>query len=926
MRGKMSRTPFPKASEKKYKHLECVVSDICGPFSTESIGKSKYFATFIDVHSGFTKVVFLRTRDELPDKAIEFIEEMKTQFGKTIQIFRSDRGTEYLGEKLQSYLRKNGILTQCTVARSSAQNGICERKNRTLTEAARTLMISSGMSKRLWAEAVHHANDVFNNIPRGAENATPHELLYHKPSKIDFHEFGCDVYVLNTNQKRKLDEKSELMRYVGNDKRSKGFRVMTQTGKVIIVRDVKFVEKSRRGEVQVDSNSSESENEEETDCKSDENSEEPDRQQPEKTPEKKSIQDSSGQKKTHEKSIQDSSGQMKTHEKSIQDSSNQMKTHEKSIQDSSDQMKTHEKSIQDSSEHKKIQEKSPSTPCKHSDDETEHFETPKASEVPQHSRPKRITQPPARYGMMSHVIVKEPESFKEVLNSPEKDKWMEAIHEELNSIEENETWELTDLPPGRKSIGSKWVFTLKKDETGAIAQYKARLVAQGFTQKYNVDYFDVFAPVARPATLRALLSFAGKNNYVVKQYDVKTAFLNGKLDEEIYLRQPPGFKSNDQVYRLKKSLYGLKQAAKVWNDTLTRELSQMGFKQSEADKCIFVLSDQNDLCYLLVHVDDMLIASSNKNLIEKCANSIGKCFKIKDLGMVKHYLGIDVSRDEKGNFMLSQTPYIEKILEVSGMVDARHSKFPLDSGYYRITDENHLEDNHEYRKLIGMLLYLAVHSRPDIAASVNILSQKTVNPRVTDYNEVKRVIKYLAGTKNHRLALSRENSRPELVAYTDANWAEEPKARKSNSGFYCSLNGGAISWYCRRQELVTLSSTEAEFVALSEACKETIWLQRLLNFFPSTTDKPICMNVDNQSCLKMVANDKFSNRTKHIDTKFYFSRDCVSQGHVKLKYVATEHNLADLFTKPLQSTRIKYLRELVGLIEGVTSLRDGVEI
>jgi hypothetical protein len=872
IRGKMSRLPFPKLSENAKLPLECVVSDVCGPFHVESLGKAKYYATFIDVYSGYTEVEFLRTRDEVPDKVINFIEKMKTQLGKKIHVFRSDRAAEYLGEKLQTYLKKEGIIMQCTVARSSQQNGIAERKNRTLTEAARTLLISSGLSNRLWAEAVHHANDVFNCIPSG-KGKTPMELLFNRQPNINFHEFGSTVYVLNTNQKRKLHEKAQAMKYLGNDKMSKGFRVYSPSGKVIVTRDVKFVREKSNSKVIV----------------------------------------------TSEKSEEDE----------------HQKFGEKNFQ------KFKDEDLNDDDENESVISISSSPQNEESDEINSDFQTPTGAnqghqshqqqtvdlETPVRSRPKRQVQKPNRlnyFVSQNKMNELEPSSYHEATQSPQKDQWIKAMNEELNSINENQTWEITDLPSGRKAIGSKWVFKIKRNEIGEIAQFKARLVAQGFTQKYGVDYDEVFAPVARPATLRSLLSFSGKEKYAVKQYDVKTAFLNGVLEEEIYLKQPPGFKIDDRVFRLKKSLYGLKQAAKVWNDTLNLELGKIGFKQCETDKCLFVLCEQNELCYLLVHVDDMLLASKSEKFIETTAEKIGKCFQIKSLGNIKHYLGIDVLRDGFGHFMICQTPYIDKIIKTAGLIDAKLSKFPLDPGYFKIIDENFLPNNSDYRKYIGMLLYLAVHSRPDIAASVSILSQKIVKPTFTDLNEVKRIIRYLIGTKSHVLSLSQHSKNPNLIVFSDANWAEERETRKSNSGYFCSVNGGAISWSCRRQDIVSLSSTEAEFIALSEACKETLWLKKLLKFF-ANEEISTKVNVDNQSCLKMIANDKFSNRTKHIDTKFYFTKDLVSSGKIQLQYVSTENNLADIFTKPLQSTRIKYLRELIGLIEPVSSLRDGVE-
>ena len=424
------------------------------------------------------------------------------------------------------------------------------------------------------------------------------------------------------------------------------------------------------------------------------------------------------------------------------------------------------------------------------------------------------------------TIMDEPKTFNQATHSISSDEWLQAMREVLNSIHENRTWELTDLPHDRKAIGSKWVFKRKTNENGETVRHKARLVAQGFSQKFGIDYDEVFAPVARSTTMRMLLSVAGVRGYKVRQYDVKTEFLNGILDEEIYLKQPQGFQEGNKVYKLKKGLYGLKQAARVWNQTLHESLIRNAFKQSETDKCLYIYCENDQLIFVLIHVDDILVTSNNEHLMQKLLFNVGKDFELKDLGNVKHYLGIDVQQDEKGNFMISQSNYIDKIVESARLNDAKLTKFPLDTGYYKLTGEL-LPSNEEYRKLIGMLLYLTTNSRPDIAASVSILSQKVTKPRDIDWNEVKRIIRYIKGTRDLKLYLSSEKCSENVFAFSDANWAEDREDRKSNSGYYCSINGGAISWSCTKQNVIAMSSTEAEYVALSETCKEVSWIKRI---------------------------------------------------------------------------------------------------
>lgn len=938
VQGKMSRLPFPKAAEKKTKILECVSSDI-GELPVKSLSGSKYFITFIDLYSGYTEVNFLKLKSEAVDKTINFLNKINTQLKLFPEIFRSDRGGEYLSNKLQNFLSEKGIKFECTAGYSPQQNGVAERKNRTLVEATRTMLIASEMPKYLWAEAMNMANTTFNSLPLHHSGKSPHNLFFDSDPQMEFHEFGSEAFVKIPDEKRKkLDIKSEKMRFLGPDVNSKAFRFFSKTGAIKISRDVKFIDEEKPN----------------TECKD--------------NPQSKDLQ--SKMKKQKESTEASSTLNLIEHDsdsESLQLNNPRPYVVARSDSESSgtDTPLTSPPVVPPPVITPVVSPPVVPTPVVPPPADTPVVPPPVVSpvvspiSVPTTSGRSRFVvadsesdtseinnaiidissdvfessteydddadlnatfKAPPKANFVTETVC-EPRNFREAMSSPQKEEWFKAMKEELLSIEANNTWKPVDLPSGRKTVGSKWVYKIKLDDKGNIARYKARLVAQGFTQKYGVDYDEVFAPVARSTTLRTLLSYSGKQKFCVKQYDIKTAFLNGTLQEEIFMRQPQGFKTNNQVYKLKKSLYGLKQAAKVWNDTLDSELIKIGFLKNEMDRCLYMLCAENKICYLLVHVDDMILSSNDEKLIENVSNQINKKFEMTDLGHVKHYLGIEISKDPFDNYLMSQTRYIEKIIECANLSDAKTSKFPVDTGYFKIEDENFLDNNTEYRKLIGMLLYLTTHSRPDISASVSILSQKLSKPSQTDLNEVKRIIKYLSGTKHLKLRLSFNQNDNNLLAFSDANWAEERGSRKSNSGYICMWNGGAISWSCRRQDIIALSSTEAEYVALAETCKEVMWLKKLIKFFNVTSKLPTTVFTDSQSCLKMIANEKFSNRTKHIDTKFHFSKNCVMKKEIELIYVETSNNVADLFTKPLASTKIKHLRTLAGVI----SLDDCIE-
>jgi Reverse transcriptase (RNA-dependent DNA polymerase)/gag-polypeptide of LTR copia-type len=778
IKSKIFTEPFPKQSRKPDFPREVITSDLGGDFKTQSIGGAKYFITFTCAATDFTEVATIRNKSDAKQEILNFMEKCKTQFGAYPKVFRSDRGGEYIDSELQKYLSSKGVIFQCTVANSPQQNGISERKNRTLVEAVRTLLLEKNLPHYLWGEALHHATFTFNNLPKINESKSPQEKFFNKKSEIEFIEFGSSViFKLNTQNLSKLKPKGEHGIFVGFDRNSKGYRIYADH-KVQIRRNVKFVDQN-----------------------------------------------------IHQTKIQD-------------------------IQKSQDP------------------------------------EEPKILR-----RSERIQQ---QQSLLSHY---EPRTYKQAMHCPDREHWLEAMKEELDSIESNNTWTKVELPKDRKAIGSRWIFKLKTNENGQVQRYKARLVAQGFTQVYGTDYDEVFAPVARPTSFRVLLTIAGIQNLHVMQYDVKTAFLNGTIEEEIYLKPPQGFQSETKVFRLHKSLYGLKQSARKWNEAIHSCLTKLNFTQSKQDNCLYVCHVTDDICYLIIHVDDILIAAKNISTIESLTKQITKSFELKSLGKAKQFLGININRRIDGLFEINQSSYIDKIATTLKLEDSKGSLFPIDPGYFKLTGSD-LESNTEYRQIIGMLLYISTNSRPDISASVAILAQKVSNPSDIDLKESLRVVKYLLKTKNHSLIFGDLKSQTPLQAFSDANWAEDRTHRKSSSGTLCQVFGAPVSWSSKKQDVVAISTTESEYYALTETIREVIWLKELLANFQIIVQLPIPVFMDSQSCIKMVTNEKFSNRTKHIAVRFQFAKD------IELKYVSTENNIADMLTKPLAGSKIKTLREL----------------
>lgn len=538
--------------------------------------------------------------------------------------------------------------------------------------------------------------------------------------------------------------------------------------------------------------------------------------------------------------------------------------------------------------------------------------------TPKLRRTRRSTAgvPPERFtAEISVVINGEPSTFNEAISCDEKDHWLVAMEEEYAALMANNTWKLVDLPNGKNLVSCKWVFKLKTDADGAVKRYKARLVARGFSQKYGVDYDQVFAPVARHSTFRVLLSTAASNGMMVYHFDAKSAFLNGELEEDIYMSQPPGFieEGNEKkVCHLMKSIYGLKQSARIWSEKLHKVIIEARFTQSEADSCLYTYKGSLGEAYLLVYVDDILVISQSSTYIGQIEQIFKSKFNIENLGLVANYLGIRVTKNEN-SFYLDQQKYIQCIARKFELENSKPTDIPLSPSYHNEPESEILPSNDKYRAAIGCLLYVSTNTRPDVSAAVAILSQKVAKPTQNDWCHVKNLIRYLKSTSTLRLKLGDVKPADQIIGYADASWAEDRETRKSNSDYIFLLNG-TVSWLCKRQDCVSLSSTEAEFIALSEACKESVWLQRLVRSLHWSGNETALIYEDNQSVLKIIVDEKLSSRTKHIDTKIHFVKDYVEKRNVNIQYCPTEEMLADLFTKGLAKAKFEMFRKQCNLV------------
>ncbi|GJU42753.1 putative ribonuclease H-like domain-containing protein [Tanacetum coccineum] len=459
------------------------------------------------------------------------------------------------------------------------------------------------------------------------------------------------------------------------------------------------------------------------------------------------------------------------------------------------------------------------------------------------------------------------------------------------------------LPHGMKVIGTKWVYRNKRDERGVVVRNKARLVAQGYTQEEGIDYDEVFAPVARIEAIRLFLAFASFMGFIVYQMDVKSAFLYGTIDEEVYVSQPPGFVDPDhpkKVYKVVKALYGLHQAPRAWYATLSTFLEKHGYKRGTIDKTLFIKRDKKDIMLVQVYVDDIIFGSTKKSWCDEFEALMKSRFQMSSMGELTFFLGLQVKQNKAGIF-ISQDKYVAEILKKFDLVNVKTAITPMETKVALTKDEEAVDvDVHLYRSMIGSLMYLTA-SRPDIMYAVCVCSRFQVTPKTSHLNAVKRIFKYLKGKPHLGLWYPRE-SPFDLEAFSDSDYGGSNLDRKSTTGGCQFLGQRLISWQCKKQTIVATSTTEAEYVAAANCCGQVLWVQnQLLDYGFNFMNTKI--HIDNESTICIVKNPVYHSKTKHIEIRHHFIRDCYEKKLISVEKIHTDLNVADLLTKPFDGPR-----------------------
>ena len=525
------------------------------------------------------------------------------------------------------------------------------------------------------------------------------------------------------------------------------------------------------------------------------------------------------------------------------------------------------------------------------------------------------------------VVQEDPMSYTEAITSPQKDQWQEAMQAEYDSLISKGTWILSDLPPDRIPIKCKWVYKTKTKADGSFDKFKARLVAKGYSQIAGIDYQETFSPVVCSTTIRMLLAFATQFDLEIHQMDVKTAFLNGDLKEEIYMEQPEGFIITGKehlVCRLHRALYGLKQASRAWYIKIDQFLTSKEFVACCSDPNLYVKKEGNCFIILALYVDDTILVSNNITFLEAIKKLLSTAFEMVDLGEVHSCLGIQVQRHrEQGILLLRQTKFIDDIVNKFGLANAHSANTPMLMSSTKGTSIgcNAESATHQpYANLVGCLQFVGLNTRPDILFAANFLGQYLSSPSTINWSMAKRALKYLKGTKEFGLIYRRQeesySSSPslDLIGYTDADWASSHLSMRSTSGNCFFVNGCLVSWSSKKQRCVVVSTTEAEYVAASLAARELVWLRQLLADLghPSSSSTPL--RCDNQSAISLAKDYVQHSKSKHIAIHYHYVRHEVKKGSIMVEHCPSDQMIADIFTKALSESRFTSLRSELGVV------------
>ena len=891
--------------------------------ATPSLGGAKYFVLFIDDFSRYTEIYTIKRKFEVIDCFRQFKAQVENQQGQTIKRFRSDGGGEYTSGEFNNLLEEAGIIREQTAPYTPEQNGVAERANRTIIGRAKAMLFAAGLADTLWGEAVHTAVYLKNRSPTTSldPGTTPLEVFTtKKPNLLELIPFGAKGFKHVPKELRtKWEPNSIPCTFVGYEGTNQ-FRVLVDN-KIQITRDLELAKIDLNSGLGEDGHDSElvpvfSSDEESDDMSTSSTQPQQPTQQEPAAPIPEFVE-AENIRLTPQTPLQ----HYTPGEFPIDGTEEVIHVRLPAIQQPAPQEEVY-------AQRPRRQNAGRFTSTRFRD---EQFSSLAICD-------SKLSDP--QYHAYHTTISNEPETYAEALSGPDKARWKEAINEELDSLYDNKTWVITGLPRDRTPVKCKWVFREKKGAAGETIRYKARLVAKGFTQQYGVDYLETYAPVVKLASLRILLAIAAFYGYEIHQGDIKTAYLLGQLTEEIYMEIPegvarptPGNDTRRRVCRLLRGLYGLKQSGRIWNKAWDEYLiGKCQFKRSSEDYAVYYrIGNSGTPLWTLIWVDDVLWIGTPTD-IHEAKQELSKQFPLKDLGTAHFFLGMKITRQPtERKITLSQDQYVSTILERFGFLECHTVSTPIEPGAVLVSNQepDAKVDQALYRSILGSIMYLMLCTRPDLAFAVGKLSKFSANPNQQHMNAVKRLLRYVGKTRNLGLHFGpfTESGKPTPTVFSDADWAGDKETRRSTGAYVCTISDNkpssphsAISWSSKQQSTIALSSTEAEYMALTQASKEGIWVRRFMDEISKvsggdTSNSPITIFGDNQGSMALAKNPEFHSRTKHISIQQHFIREKVENEEVRLEYLPTGDMVADLLTKALPREKVERFRRDMGIYE-----------
>ncbi|GAA5971756.1 hypothetical protein JCM3765_005605 [Sporobolomyces pararoseus] len=888
--SRATRLPFPSSDRQSSHPLELVHSDVLS-INVPSLGGAHYVVTFVDDFSRMLWVEPLARKSDVFAAFKRFQAKVENDSDTRIKRFRSDNGGEYISTAFKDHLLEHGILHETPPPYSPQSNGVAERVNRTIVEGLLSLLNQSGAPRELWAEALQAFVFVKNRSPhRALDGRVPLAVWRRRAVKVDMlRVWGCRAYHTVTEGRKKLDNKAIPLVLVGYDGDTNAYRLYNPlTKSVIRSRDARFDESTfpllestplshhfHPSMIEIN---------------------QPPRlvapqpaPAPPSTPLRQGAPPPTTPKPVRVRSVD------------IAPPPQPVFVREQAPPPSTPDAKP------------------PLSPIPESPDPLDFLSDPFEALIA--AADEHLESSNDQFSLPTS----DPRNHKEAMLDTDNASWRAGEEEEFESLKEKykvfNIVKKSQVPPGAKILGCRFVYRRKKDQFGKVKSHKVRLVAQGFAQRPGLDFRETFAPVAKFTSIRVLLALAARQGLKLQQADVDKAYLYGKLEEELYMRVPEGIEGGEyagKVLKLERSLYGLKQAGRVWNHRIHGSLSNLGYKRTTSDACVYVRNEGGIYHYIALYVDDLLFVSPNQEEIDRVKEGLRKEYGIKDLGDAEFILGIQIHRRADGSIFLSQKAYLEDVLLRLGHSDCRPAKTPMVPNLQLVPSPNDYtaspEDRRHYLQAVGSLMYAMLSTRPNIAHAVGVLGRHSANPGPLHWAAVVHVLRYLKGTLDFGLKFNPDNS--PLVgfeAYSDSDWGACPTTSRSTMGYAFILSNGAVSWSSKLQPRVAGSSSEAEYISLSHSSKESVFLSQLLIELGIPLSLPTTLFGDNQGANALSRDPQFHNRTRHLRLNEHFVREQVQQGFIDVKYIPTGQMVADVMTKSLPAPSFLLHRSSLGV-------------